>query len=136
MRFSQNEIEAARRLKELGLTWYPAPGQFVFDEEGVIEQHSPFQERVYFILDLKHFLRRTGSVDRLKSVLFWLPTGHEARELLRFQGVGDGEVADALQDARSIESRSELSTLYRLLETGLKRDSSARDMNPLEKVST
>ena len=135
MRFSQLEIDAARRLSELGLNWSPAPGQFVLDEAGVIEQPSPFQERVYFILDLKHFLRRTGSVDRLKRALFWLPTWHEAREILRSQGVADVEVADALIGARSIESRSELSTLYRLLEAGLKRDSSTGDVNRLEKVS-
>ncbi len=47
-----------------------------------------------------------------------------------------GELADALTDARSIASRRELSTLYRLLETALKRSSSARDINRLEKVST
>ena len=136
MRFSQPEIDAARRLRELGLNWSPEPGQFVFDEAGVIEQPSPFQERVYFILELKHFLRRTGSVDRLKSALFWLPTWHDARELLRSQGIADEEVADALIIARAIEGGSELSTLFRLLETGLKRDSSAGGISRLEKVST
>lgn len=135
MRFSQQEIDAARRLKELGLNWFPAPGQFVFDEAGVIEQPSPLQKRVYFILDLKHFLRRAGTVDHLKLALFWLPTWHDARELLRLQGVADEEVADALRVARSIESGSELSTLYRLLETGLKRDSRVGHINLLEFVS-
>jgi hypothetical protein len=52
------------------------------------------------------------------------------------QGVADEEVADALIVARTIESGSELSTLYRLLETRLKRDSSEGVTNRLEKVST
>jgi len=136
MRFSQQEIDAARLLRELGLSWFPAPGHFVFDEAGVIEQPSPFQERVYFILELKYFLRRTGCVDRLKSALFWLPTWHDARELLQSQGVADWEVADALKNAGAIESRSELLTLYRLLEVGLQRDPSSRDINRREEVPT
>jgi hypothetical protein len=136
MHFSPPDIDAARRLRELGLSWSPAPGHFVFDEAGVIEQPSPFQDRVYFILELKHFLRRTGGIDRLQSALFWLPTWHDARELLQSQGVADGEVADALKNAGAIESRSELLALYRLLEEGLQRDSSSRDMKLHEEVPT
>jgi len=136
MRFSQQDIDAARRLRELGLSWFPAPGHFVFDEAGVIEQPSPFQDGVYFILELKHFLRRTGCLDRLKSALFWLPTWHDARELLQSQGVADAEVADALQNAGSIESRGELLTLYRLIAIGLQRDPSSRDIKRREEVPT
>jgi len=136
MLFSQQEIDAARNLRELGVSWFPAPGHFVFDEAGVIEQPSPFQERVYFILELKHFLRRTGCVDRLKVALFWLPTWHDARELLRAQGVADGEVADALRNARAIENRSELLTLYRLIAIGLRRDPSFPNMKRREEFST
>jgi hypothetical protein len=134
MRFSPQDIDAARRLRELGLSWFPAPGHFVFDEAGVIEQPSPFQDRVYFILDLKHFLRRTGSVDRLQSALFWLPTWHDARELLQSQGAADGEVADALKNAGGIESRSELLTLYRLIAIGLQRDPISRHVTRHEEV--
>ncbi len=136
MRFSQQDIDAARHLKELGLSWFPAPGHFVFDEAGVIEQPSPFQDRVYFILELKHFLRRTGTMDRLQSALFWLPTWHDARELLQSQGVADGEVADALKNAGGIESRSELLTLYRLIAIGLQRDPSFQDVKRHEEVPT
>jgi hypothetical protein len=134
MRFSQQEIDAARRLRQLGLDWFPAPGHFVFDEAGVIEQPSPFQERVYFILELKHFLRRTGCVDRLKTALFWLPTWHDARDLLQSQEVTDREVAAVLQNAAAIESRTELLTLYRLLEVGLQRTASSRDIKRREEV--
>lgn len=136
MRFSQQEIDAARRLRDLGLRWFPAPGHFVFDEARAVEQPSPFQERVYFILELKHFLRRTGGVDRLRSALFWLPTWYDARELLQSQGVTDAEVADALQHAGAIESRSELLALYGLIAVGLQRDPRCRDMKRHEEVPT
>jgi len=76
-------------------------------------------------------------VDRLKSALFWLPTWHDARDLLQCQGVSDEEVADALRNARSIESRSALLTLYRLLETGLglQRNASSGDFQRLEEIA-
>ncbi len=136
MRFSQQDIDSARRLRELGLSWFPAPGHFVFDEAGVVEQPSPFQERVYFILELRHFLRRTGCVDRLKSALFWLPTWHDARELLHSHGVADSEVADALHNAGYIDSWSELLTLYGLIAIGLQRAPRSRDVKHREEVPT
>lgn len=110
---------AARRLKEQGLPLQPGPGHFVFDEAGIIEQPSPFQPRVYFMLDLKHFLRRNRTVEQLKAATFWLPTWHDARALLRSMAVTDEAVADALRHDRSVESGSELLTLYRLLSARL-----------------
>jgi hypothetical protein len=127
MRFSQQEIDAARGLKQMGLCWTPSVGHFVFEEGGVIEKSSPFQKGVYFILDLKHFLRRAGSVEQLKISLCWLPTWYDGRELLRTQGVTDSEVADALRNQRGIESGNGLMTLYRLLEAGLKREPMSKD---------
>ena len=119
MRFSQDEIDAARRLKLMGLDWVPSPGHYVYDEVGVIEKPSPFQDRVYFILDLKHFLRRTGCVESLKTIMLWLPTWHDTRGLMHAQGISDFEVAEALRSAHSIETGSELITLYGLLEKNL-----------------
>lgn len=55
MRFSQEEMTTAKRLRERGLAWNPHPGHYVWDENGLIEKSSPFQEGIYFILDLKHF---------------------------------------------------------------------------------
>ena len=79
----------------------------------MIEKPSHFQDRVFFILDLKHFLRRMGSVDGLKKTLTWLPTWYDARYLLQSHGVSDDQVADSLREAQAIERKTELLTLYR-----------------------
>ena len=69
MKFSKREIEIARKLCELELPWQPEAGQYVFDINGIIEKTSPFQTGVYFILDIKHFLRRAGTVEDIKRAM-------------------------------------------------------------------
>jgi hypothetical protein len=123
--FSDDEIAAARRLKSLGLPWSPAPGHYVFDEAGLIEPPSPFRPGVYFILDLRHFLRRSGTVERLREAMAWLPTWADARGLLRSAGVPDAAVAEALRSARAVETGTELTVLYDLIARTLPRPPSA-----------
>lgn len=113
MHFTANQIEMARLLRDAGLPWKPGPGQFVYDEAGLIDAPSPFQPRVYFILDLRHFVRRAGTLARLRAGMFWLPHWHQARELLRIQGVTDAELAESLAHERVFECGDELATLYR-----------------------
>jgi hypothetical protein len=115
MHFTDEEIALARRMREQGLNWEPAVGHYVFDETGLIEVPSPFQEGVYFILDMKHFLRRSGSVDALKARMLWLPQWHQARKMARGLGVADATLAEQLADGRVLSSDGELSTLYRLI---------------------
>lgn len=115
MRFGDREIVAARSLKEQGLPWQPGPDYFGFDEAGITEQPSPFQPRVYFILDLKQFLRWSRTVEQLKTAMFWLPMWHGARASMRSMAVTDEAVVDALRHDRSVESGSELLTLHRLI---------------------
>jgi hypothetical protein len=112
MRFTEEQITAARRLRDAGLPWDPSPGDFVYDEQGLIERPSPFQNRVYFILDLKHFLRRSGTIEQLKQAMFWLPQWQQARQLLRDLGVGDAEIAAMLEAQNAIASGRELLVLY------------------------
>lgn len=115
MRLSTNEIELARRMRDAGLAWEPAVGHFVYDEAGLIEVESPFQPRVYFILDMKHFLRRAETVARLKEAMFWLPQWDQTRALLRERGVGNETIARHLQETRAIEDGRELIVLYERL---------------------
>ena len=119
MIFSDEEISLAKTLRDLGLPWRPAIGQFVYDEAGLIEAPSPFQDRVFFILDLKHFLRRTGTVENLIRSMFWLPNWAEARQILRSLDVADSEVASKIQEELAIESWTELKTLYALIRNKL-----------------
>ena len=88
MQFSAQEIHGATQLRDLGLYWEPQPGHYVWDEAGLIELPSPFQDGVYFILDLKHFLRRAGTLDGLKQSMVWLPTWRDARLILHTIGFG------------------------------------------------
>lgn len=115
MKFTSTEIELARRLKQLGLAWTPAVGHYVWDEAGLIDCPSPFHDHVYFILDLKHFLRRSGTIERLQRDLCWLPTWEQARDLLRDAGFSDAEFSHRLAGSGALENGSERVFLYELL---------------------
>ncbi len=117
--FTKDEIELAQLFKAYGLDWNPTCGQYVLDQSNLVECSSPFQDRVFFILDLKHFLRRAGNLDELKRRLCWLPDWHEARNLLRQMGVSSDQVAERLAVSRAIEFDAERLELYRIIEEQL-----------------
>lgn len=114
-RFSPEEIQLAHELKSAGLPWLPMPGQFVWDEEPLIKHDSPFHDRVFFILDLKHFLRRSGTIERLIESMVWLPTWEQCRELLADRGVGSSVVRSHLDSTNALDSGNERLELYRML---------------------
>ncbi len=114
--FTDDELKLAQLFKAYGLEWTPTPGQYVLDQGHLIEVPSPFQDRVYFILDLKHFLRRGGTVEELKKRLCWLPTWEEARELLRRFSIADTAVSDRLCETNAIARGCERLELYRMIE--------------------
>ncbi|MEM9586492.1 MAG: hypothetical protein AAGA03_04360 [Planctomycetota bacterium] len=115
MKFTRQQIKLAQRLKEAGMPWDPQPGHFVWDGESLIEHDSPFHDRVFFILDLKHFLRRSETIENLIKKCCWLPDWFHARQLLRDRGVTDQEIQHHLEKSRAIESGTELDELYKLL---------------------
>lgn len=117
--FSDEELELAQLLKAFGMEWTPRVGCFVLDQSELIEVPSPFQERVYFILDMKHFLRRAASIEELKERVCWLPTWEQARKLLRDLGVPDSAVNQRLTESRAIVDGTERLELYRMLEESI-----------------
>lgn len=117
--FSNSEIEAAQRLKALGLPWEPTPGHYVLDQCDLIECDSPFQGRVFFILDLKHFLRRSGTLERLKQGMCWLPTWEQARAILADMNVASSEIARLIHESGAISNGCERLELYHLIEQQL-----------------
>lgn len=119
MKFSEEELELAQLFKAYGLPWTPRCGQYVFDQTRLIEAPSPFQPRVYFILDLKHFLRRAGSLEELQRRMCWLPDWHEARELLQTMGVSSTAVTQRLIASGALLAYAERLELYRLIEDHL-----------------
>ena len=76
--FTEKHCQAASKLKKAGLLWKPHVGCFVWDPEGYIKVDSPFPERIYFILNLGHFLRLFEATKKMVEKLVWLPTWHQA----------------------------------------------------------
>ncbi len=126
MHFSREEIETACGLHELGLPWVPRAGHYVYDPTGACPKPSPFQEGVYFILNCEYFMNLLGGVDRFQSAMRWLPTWHDARQLLRGLGVADESVAAWLKECQAIENGGELLLLYRLIAHSLQGSRLAR----------
>lgn len=113
--FSPAELQLAQELKTLGLAWTPGCGQYVLDLCHLIECDSPFEGRVFYILELKHFLRRAQSMEHLRECLCWLPTWEQARRLLEELGVGPEQVVQHLTDTQALANGSERLELYRMI---------------------
>lgn len=116
MEFTNEELDLAQLFKAYGVDWTPGVGQYVLDQSNLIECESPFQDRVFFILDLKHFLRRSETIEHLKASMCWLPTWEQMRQLLRDHGVSDKSVCQHLAETDAIANGCERVELYRLFE--------------------
>lgn len=98
MRFTENEIEKAIRLRGAGLEWDPQPGHYAFDIDGVMKAGSPFQAGVYMITSLSAFIVAAGGNDSGTLERFaWLPTWEDARDWLRDRGVEREAVLEAMR---------------------------------------
>jgi hypothetical protein len=115
MPFGRDHRLAAKRLKEEGLLWRPQVGCFVWDEMAVIEVPSPFPDRIYFILNLGHFLRGFGTVENMVDKLVWLPTWHQARLICQGMGIDSPEIREALCSAGVENVDHELLLIYNLI---------------------
>jgi hypothetical protein len=115
MRFSDREIEIAATLRDLELPWHPEAGQYVFDLKGIIEKSSPFQKGVYFILDIKHFLARAGSVEDIKASMCWLPLWEDCRDILKNLGVSWSRIEGKLMETSAFENDIERQVLYEII---------------------
>ena len=113
--FDLRHCQTAAELKDGGLPWTPHVGCFVWDPDRIIEVTSPFPGRIYFILNLGHFLRIFGSLEEISNKLVWLPTHHQARLLCDQLGVDQEEVSAALALAENTRAGNELLVLYKLI---------------------
>lgn len=113
MRFTEEQITIAKRLKEFEIPWTPQVGHYVYDANQICPKSSPFQERVYFLLNFDCFMQHVGGLERFRKNMVWLPTWHEAREILRNLGIPDSEVAQ--HSAKAILNGEELTCLYKLI---------------------
>ncbi|HQL90901.1 MAG TPA: hypothetical protein PLQ15_09890 [Syntrophales bacterium] len=116
--FGERHRQTALRLKEAGLAWTPHVGCFVWDPEGLIPAASPFPDRVYFILNLGHFVRLLGTVERVRERLVWLPTWHQTRLVAEGLGLGEEALRGIWAGGQTPGPGEELLILYeRILET-------------------
>jgi hypothetical protein len=113
--FDLRHCQAAAQLKEGGLPWTPHVGCFVWDPDKVIEVASPFPGRIYFILNVGHFLKIFGSLEAISKKLVWLPTHHQARLLCDQVGLDQQEVSAGLASADNIFAGDELLALYEMI---------------------
>ena len=113
--FDLRHCQSAAQLKDRGLPWTPHVGCFVWDPDEIIEVTSPFPGRIYFILNLGHFLRIFGSLEEISRKLVWLPTYHQARLLCDQVGVDQEEASAVLASAEDNHAGDELLVLYTLI---------------------
>ncbi len=117
--FDTRHCELARLMKERGLPWTPHAGSYVFDPGKRIGAPSPFGGSVYFILDLKHFVRRLGSLEAVASKLVWLPTLDQAIWMCGRLGLDPSPAPSLLPGDRWLDPAEYLLVLYDHLLQGL-----------------
>ncbi len=113
--FESDHCELAAALKAAGLPWRPHVGCFVWDPDRHIPAPYPFPNRIYFILNLGRFRELLGDDVSIKEKLVWLPTWHQARELLNRMGVDPEEVRASVNVPDVWRPGRDLLALYALL---------------------
>lgn len=122
MLYADEEIRLAKLFRDQGLAWEPRAGHYVYDDTGFCKQASPFQEKVYFILNYEYFMKKVGGVERFKEIMIWLPTWHDAREILRGLGVTGEKIAHRLGETQAIQLGTERLVMYELIASELASD--------------
>ena len=117
--FDEKICRLALEMKNIGLTWQPHVGCFVWDPDNWIKPESPFPGRIYFILSLPRFIEIFGSIQEISQKLVWLPTWHQACLLCMRMGIGDETPEKSRQPAGTRTPTAELLRIYRLISEGL-----------------
>lgn len=113
--FSRIEIDLARKMRSAGLSWQPSPGQFVLDEQRIVDRESPFQDGVFFILNFDYFMKIAGGEERFVKIMTWLPVWEDCRRILAYLQVSNADVARRISDRHAIEDGIERLCLYELI---------------------
>ena len=113
--FTLKHCRLAAELKEAGLSWVPHVGCFVWDPGEYIKANSPFPERIYFVLNLVHFLHIFQNIEKMVEKLVWLPTWHQTHLLCKKQGLDKREIAHIWDSEKVTVPGDELLILYEVL---------------------
>ena len=117
--FDEQICRLALEIKNIGLTWQPHVGCFVWDPDNWIKPESPFPGRIYFILSLPRFIEIFGSIQEIARKLVWLPTWHQACLLSMRMGIDAETREKSRQPAITRTPTAELFRIYRLIIEGL-----------------
>jgi len=124
--FSLELCEIAEQLKQNGLSWHPHIGCFVWDKDKHIEVTSPFPNRIYFILNLGHFLKIFQTTEKIKENLIWLPTWHQARQICEQLHISPDKLKKQLFSENHL--KDDLVGLYKIILKELKKNISRRSV--------
>ena len=113
--FTAKHCALAKGMKEKGLDWHPHVGCFAWDETGHIDVPSPFPNRIYFILNLGHFLRIFETIENMKAKLVWLPTWHQAKTICKNLNINETEINASICSPEAARSGDDTSALYKLI---------------------
>ena len=113
--FDEQICRLAWEMKNLGLTWQPHVGCFVWDPESWIKPESPFPGRIYFILSLARFVEIFGNTQEIAHKLVWLPTWHQACLLCNRMGISDDVLEKSRQPNHTGTPTEELLHIYELI---------------------
>ena len=119
MAFTDEQISIATQLKQLGMPWQPRVGNYVYDANRICPKGSPFQDRIYFLLNFDCFMQHVGGRERFAESMVWLPTWDDARNIARQIGIPDESVAAVA--AEGILRDEELTRLYGLILATLRK---------------
>jgi hypothetical protein len=113
--FDKRHCELAKVLKDNGLPWEPHVGCFVWDRDGLIEVSSPFPQRIYFILNMGHFLKLFETVEKMAKQLIWVPTWHQARILCAQFSVDNQQIGCLWHSKTVVKPGDDLLLLYEMI---------------------
>ena len=113
--FDTEVCNLAQKLKEHGLKWIPQVGCFVWDPGEVVAVPSPFPRRIYFVLNLNHFMKIFGSSEEMAEKLVWLPTWHQVRLLCEERKIPQKTIKEKLLKSDHWSLIEEIRPLYQLL---------------------
>lgn len=117
--FNETLCEMAAELKSAGLRWTPRVGDFVWDNQQVINHPSPFPKRIYFILNIRRFLDIFQTVDDMTDNLVWLPAWHQARAVCAELNINENVIKETFCSQGGFEAGKDLYTLYRIILSAL-----------------
>lgn len=113
--FKRGHCELALIMKDSGLKWHPNMGHYLWDPERKIFKNSPYPNRIYYILNIDHFISIFSGIESIKRLFVWLPDYYQARLICEDLGIDRNDVFENLMASNVKSTRDELSVLYNLI---------------------